>query len=175
MVVSTLGIYAMSRFTTTCQSANTPRLSICKLEDSFRVETSRGGVLAKHVIWAAGEFQYPRLHGFEGSDLCRRTATIPSYHDLHGDDFLIIGGCESGVDAAYHLASQGKQVKLFDSGCTWESTSSEPSMKALSPYSLERMRSEQFIECTTLRGDTHCLGTPKKPGLRCRDAGWHAY
>ena len=83
-------------------SEHTEVKSICK-QDSFRVETSRGGVLAKHVIWAAGEFQYPRLHGFEGSDLCRHTATIPSYHDLHGDDFLIIGGCESGVDAAYHL------------------------------------------------------------------------
>ena len=105
------------------------------------------------MIWAAGEFQYPRLHGFEGSDLCRHTATIPSYHDLHGDDFLIIGGCESGVDAAYHLASQGKQVKLFDSGCPWESTSSEPSI-ALSPYSLERMRSEQFIENVQLYAET---------------------
>ena len=113
------------------------------------------------MIWAAGEFQYPRLHGFEGSDLCRHTATIPSYHDLHGDDFLIIGGCESGVDAAYHLASQGKQVKLFDSGCPWESTSSEPSI-ALSPYSLERMRSEHFIDNVSLYAETPIVSVHQK-------------
>ena len=142
-------------------SEHTEVKSISKLENGFRVETSRGGVLAKHVIWAAGEFQYPRLHGFEGSDLCRHTATIPSYHDLHGDDFLIIGGCESGVDAAYHLASQGKQVKLFDSGCPWESTSSEPSI-ALSPYSLERMRSEHFIDNVSLYAETPIVSVHQK-------------
>ena len=37
-------------------------------------------------------------------------ATVPSYAELDGDDFLVIGGYESGVDAAYHLADNGKKV-----------------------------------------------------------------
>ena len=34
------------------------------------------------------------------------------YADLEGDNFLIIGGYESGIDAAYHLANNGKKVVL---------------------------------------------------------------
>ena len=85
--------------------------------------------------------------------LCKHTATVPSYNELNGESFIIIGGCESGVDAAYHLALQGKKVQLFDSGCPWESTSSEPSI-ALSPYSLERMRSKEFMDNVELCAET---------------------
>lgn len=113
--------------------------------DGFRIDTADGPVRAKHVVWAAGEFQYPHRNGFSGSDLCRHTATIPSYAGLEGDEFLIIGGYESGVDAAYHLARRGKTVRLLDSGCPWETETSDPSI-ALSTYSFERMRSAEFAE-----------------------------
>ncbi len=80
-------------------------LRVTKVGDDFRVDTTDETLRAKHVIWAAGEFQYPRLNGFVGSQLCRHTATIASYADLDGDDFIIVGGYESGVDAAYQLAA----------------------------------------------------------------------
>ena len=54
------------------------------------------------MIWAGGEYQYPSLGGFQGSELCLHTSNIGSYQELDGDDFLIIGGYESGIDAAYH-------------------------------------------------------------------------
>ncbi|MEL7061550.1 MAG: NAD(P)/FAD-dependent oxidoreductase [Acidobacteriota bacterium] len=132
---------------------HTDVMSITRNGEEFEVETDAGTVRARHVIWAAGDFQYPRLNGFSGSTLCRHTATIPRYSELEGDDFIIVGGYESGVDAAFHLAKRGKRVRLFDSGRPWESTSSDPSV-ALSTYSLERTRRPTFEENVELFPDT---------------------
>ncbi len=118
---------------------------VSKVGDEFHIQLERQMLRAKHVVWAAGEFQYPRLNGFLGSEHCRHTATVPSYEDISGDNFIIIGGYESGVDAAYHLAYQDKKVRLFDSGCPWTDESSDPSI-ALSTYSQERMREDWFKE-----------------------------
>ncbi len=132
---------------------HTDVLHITKTDDTFCIDTSDETLRAKHVVWAAGEFQYPRLNGFAGSELCRHTATIASYDDLDGDEFIIVGGYESGVDAAYHLASRDKHVRLFDKGCPWEDESSDPSF-ALSAYSLERMRGDRFAEQVELFPET---------------------
>ena len=125
--------------------AHTDVQQIVRVGDGFRIDTAVETWYAKHVIWAAGEFQYPRLSGFVGSRLCRHTATIASFDELEGDDFIVVGGFESGVDAAYHLAYRDKRVRLFDNGCPWEDESSDPSV-ALSPFTLERMREDQFGE-----------------------------
>ena len=126
---------------------------ITKVSDDFRIDTADDIFRAKHVIWAAGEFQYPRLSGFVGSELCRHTATIASYEELDGDDFIIVGGYESGVDAAYHLAYRDKRVRLFDKCCPWQDESYDPSI-ALSTYSLERMREDWFEEQVELFPET---------------------
>eukprot|EP00752_Nemacystus_decipiens_P015023 g13379.t1 len=128
---------------------NVSVLRITKLDRDFVIDTADETMRAKHVIWAGGEFQYPRLDGFPGSELCRHTATIGSYEELEGDEFAVIGGCESGVDAAYHLAGSSKRVRLFDQACPWEEESSDPSA-ALSTYSLERMRDEWFEQYVEL-------------------------
>jgi len=124
---------------------DTDVMRVAKVGDGFRIDTADETLQAKHVIWAAGEFQYPLLSGFVGSQLCRHTATIPSYKELDGDDFIVVGGYESGVDVAYHLAHRDKRVRLFDKDCPWEDESSDPSV-ALSPFTLERMREDWFVE-----------------------------
>lgn len=124
---------------------NTDVVQVAKVEDAFRIDTTEETLQAKHVIWAAGEFQYPRLNGFVGSELCRHTATIPSYKELDGDNFIVVGGYESGVDVAYHLAYRGKRVRLFDKNRPWGEESSDPSI-ALSPFTLERIREIKFFE-----------------------------
>ena len=124
---------------------NTDVMQVAKVGDVFRIDTADETLQARHVIWAAGEFQYPRLSGFVGSELCRHTATIATYKELDGDDFIVVGGYESGVDVAYHLASRDKRVRLSDKDCPWEEESSDPSV-ALSPFSLERMREDWFVE-----------------------------
>lgn len=128
-------------------------LRVTKIGQEFRVDTRNETLRATHVIWAAGEFQYPRTHGFSGIDLCRHTATVASYQEMQGDDFIVIGGYESGVDAAYHLAYYDKQVRLFDTACPWKDESSDPSI-ALSTYTLERMREEWFEQQVELVANT---------------------
>ncbi|MGB1925496.1 MAG: NAD(P)/FAD-dependent oxidoreductase [Rubripirellula sp.] len=126
---------------------------VTKKAEIFSIETVNETLKAKHVIWAAGEYQYPRLSGFVGSDLCRHTATVVSYEALAGDEFVVIGGYESGIDAAYHLSFFDKRVQLFDRGCPWKDESSDPSL-ALSTYSLERMREEWFVDQVELYPNT---------------------
>jgi thioredoxin reductase len=92
--------------------------------------------------------------------LWRHTATVADYEALQGDDFIIIGGYESGVDAAYHLSVYDKKVRLFDSGCPWEDKSSDPSV-ALSTYSLERMREEWFLQNVELFANTSVVSVAK--------------
>ena len=45
--------------------------NIINVGDKFHIETDTGTLKTKHVIWAAGEFQYPKLNGFDGCELCR--------------------------------------------------------------------------------------------------------
>ena len=132
---------------------NTNVTSIEKKGDLFHVETENGTLTTKNVIWSAGEYQYPSISGFEGAEHCRHTATVEKYGDLEGDDFLIIGGYESGIDAAYHLARNDKQVRVFDINGPWESQSSDPSV-ALSTFSFERMRHEKFDQNVELHANT---------------------
>ena len=145
-------------------------LRITKVGEDFLIDTADDTLRAKHVIWAGGEFQYPRLNGFPGAELCRHTATIGSYPELQGDDFIVIGGYESGVDAAYHLALHDKRVRLFDRACPWKEEGSDPSA-VLSTYSLERMREGAFergvelfphapIESVTRRDGGYEVTTP---------------
>ncbi|MEL7238124.1 MAG: NAD(P)/FAD-dependent oxidoreductase, partial [Planctomycetota bacterium] len=119
----------------------------------FLVDTPEETIYCKHLIWAAGEFQYPRFQPFEGAEICQHTATVTSYRDLAGDDFIIVGGYESGVDAAYHLAAKGSRVRLIDSGRPWRAETSDPSV-ALSTFSLERMREKHFKDNVELVPDT---------------------
>lgn len=143
---------------------NTDVKHITKVGDVFQIETANETVSARHVIWAAGEFQYPRIHGFPGSELCRHTSTIASYEKLEGDDFIVIGGYESGVDAAYHLASNDKKVRLFDKSCPWKDESSDPSI-SLSTYSLERIREEWVDEFLELVPDTTITSVSCEEGI----------
>lgn len=128
-------------------------LRVSKIGGEFRVDTADETLRAKHVIWAAGEFQYPHMGGLNGIEHCRHTATIRDYSELDGDEFVIIGGYESGIDAAYHLARYGKRVRVLDKACPWDDESSDPSI-SLSTYSLERMKAAWFRERVELHPDT---------------------
>ena len=132
---------------------NTNVDSIEKIDGLFHLKIGDSNLLAKNVIWAAGEYQYPLIDGFEGVELCRHTATVSRYADLEGDDFLIIGGYESGIDAAYHLANNGKKVVLFDINSPWDEESSDPSI-TLSTFSFERMRNSNFENNVRLNAET---------------------
>lgn len=113
----------------------------------------------RYVVWAAGEFQYPRethvaaaeegeSEGddekkkpalFPGADHCLHNSRVESWNKLPGDDFVVIGGYESGMDAVYHLAKAGKRCKVLASTPCWLVNSQDPSME-LAPYTASRLR-----------------------------------
>ena len=96
---------------------------------------------SRYVIWAAGEFQYPRASAplFTGSELCRHNSSVRSWAELPGDDFVVIGGYESGMDAASNLTNCGKRCTVVSSTAFWRVTTDDPSTE-LAPYTAERIR-----------------------------------
>ncbi|MGF1674731.1 MAG: NAD(P)/FAD-dependent oxidoreductase [Rivularia sp. (in: cyanobacteria)] len=108
-------------------------------QQGFTVKTSKGDLQTRFVIWAAGEFQYPNLNPFPGSQLCIHNSQVGTWKNLQGEDFVIIGGYESGMDAAINLVSLGKRVKVLDNRSPWGNFHHDPSV-ALSLYTLERLK-----------------------------------
>lgn len=126
----------------------------------FLLSTSAGELDAGMLVWAAGQFFYPRLHDFAGAEFCQHASTVEAWTELEGDDFTIIGGYESGVDAAVNLHALGKSVRLVSRGEPWAADSPDPS-RSLSPRTLDRLRdlamrgsgrgSLEFVKNTDIR------------------------
>lgn len=108
------------------------------LPNGFRIETPELTIETPNVIWAGGEFRHPRIPAFEGASLCRHNSTIDSWDHLSGDGIIIIGGYESGMDAAFHLVERGKAVAVLSKGEPWLADHPDPS-DSLSPYTRGRI------------------------------------
>lgn len=107
-------------------------------QQGFLVHVPDGILKTRFLIWAAGEFQYPNLTPFPGADLCLHNSQVQSWTALQGDEFVVIGGYESGMDAAANLVALGKKVKVLDRTGIWASGDTDPSI-SLSPYTLQRV------------------------------------
>ena len=107
-------------------------------QGGFVLNTSNGKISTQFVIWAAGEYQYPKLNPFPGAEHCVHNTQIRSWTDLEGDEFIIIGGYESGMDAAANLVALGKNVGVLDRTGAWANPDADPSI-SLSPYTLQRL------------------------------------
>jgi len=119
----------------------------------FLVEVIKGGVTqnmsTRYVVWAAGEYQHPKIASklFPGSELCLHNTRVQSWAALPGDEFVIIGGYESGMDAAINLAKLGKNCKVLASTPFWNIQTGEPSTE-LAPYTVSRLREVQSASLT---------------------------
>ncbi len=113
--------------------------TIQRENDSFTIGSNNGEYKSRFVIWAAGEYQYPKKTSFEGDNLCTHFSEIKSFSDLPGKDRIIIGAYESGFDAAVHLVATGKTVTLFDSANFLELVNSDSSY-SLSPFTRDRIK-----------------------------------
>ena len=127
----------------------------------FRVETSRGDIRARFVVWAGGEMQYPWTNGFRGAELCLHNSKVISWDDLSGDERCIIGGSESGADAAIALAAAGRRAVVFDGEEPWKRRSADPS-QLLSPFTRARLNSAVDSGRVTLRGGCAVIGVHRK-------------
>lgn len=104
----------------------------------FALHTDLGELRSQFVIWAAGEYQYPRTQPFPGAEHCLHNSQVPSWTELKGDDFIVIGGYESGMDAAANLVALGNKVTVLDRSSAWADPDTDPSV-ALSPYTAQRL------------------------------------
>lgn len=145
-------------------------------DDGFDIETDKGLIRARFVVWAAGEFQYPNLNPFPGAQLCLHNSRVKSWAKLTGNEFIIIGGAESGIDAAVNLARLGKSSLVLDEEPLWERNSSDPSA-ILSPYTAERLREAYDSELIQLEAGNKVTGVEKNGAgfhVLTRDGGeWH--
>jgi putative flavoprotein involved in K+ transport len=118
---------------------NTNVDSVSKNGDVFTIKTNKGEIKSKFLVWAAGEFQYPRSHSFPGAKYCIHNSLISNWNDVQGDEFFVIGGYESGMDTAINLAARNKRVLIIDKDNLLESEDIDPS-RTISPYTKDRLR-----------------------------------
>lgn len=111
--------------------------------DGFSLKTSQGLGTSKLVIWATGEFQFPDTTPFPGADLCIHYANVTRWQAFANQSVCVIGGYESGVDAAVNLANQGCPVRLLVRRPTLGDDASQDPSVCLSPYSIERLNLAQ--------------------------------
>lgn len=148
--------------------------SIQQSRDGFEIEALQGRFRARFVIWAAGEFQYPRLNGFRGAELCLHSSKVRSWSELEGKEFVVIGGYESGVDAAVALSSLGRRVRVLDTNAAWKNDDSDPSL-SLSPYTTERLKAALKDGRIELCGEKHVIEVErvrKGFAIRTDDGEW---
>ena len=132
---------------------------------SFTLTTDGRPVRARHVIWAAGEFQYPDRNCFAGADSCFHSSEVRTWQDLEGDDFTVIGGYESAADAAISLVQLGKNVTVLARYATWKREDPDPSI-SLSPYSRER------LETAHSTGSVNLLDSVDITSVRMNGGTW---
>jgi putative flavoprotein involved in K+ transport len=129
--------------------------------DAFEIDAAGTTIRSKFVIWAAGEFQYPSDRPFEGAEHCIHSSKVKSFDMLEGDDFIIIGGYESGLDAAIHLSKKGKKSTVLDSEEPWDVISLDPST-SVSPYTKDRLREEMGRGLIRLVGNSKVAKVEKR-------------
>nr|WP_319515103.1 NAD(P)/FAD-dependent oxidoreductase [uncultured Cohaesibacter sp.] len=113
-------------------------LSVEPEEEGFTLQTNHGEIRADFVIWACGQFGMPSNGGIIGSQHARHYAAVHSWQALSGNEHFVIGGYESGIDAALALISEGKKVTVFDPESPWDDNDKDPS-RTLSPYTKQRL------------------------------------
>ncbi len=126
--------------------------NVIPAEGSFEIHVAEGDpIVSRFVIWAAGEFQYPNMNTFPGAELCLHNSQVDSWKNVEGEKFCIIGGYESGIDAAIQLSRLGKLVHVFARERTWNKSTSDPS-ENLSPFTVERLQEEMVYQGIALKG-----------------------
>ncbi len=121
--------------------------------DGFVLETNRGLRRARFVVWAGGQFGAPRQGPFDGAEQCVHNSSVDSWDDYAtaGEEFVVVGGFESGIDAAINLLERGCTVTVLDRGYPWAFDHPDPSER-LAPYTVERLETLEGADRLSLVG-----------------------
>ncbi|MEM1222977.1 MAG: NAD(P)/FAD-dependent oxidoreductase [Verrucomicrobiota bacterium] len=141
-------------------------LNVHPTEGGFRIETPELIIETPNLIWAGGEFSHPLIPDFEGAKLCRHNSTITSWDNVEGNGIMIIGGYESGMDAAFHLVERGKAVAVISKGEPWMNDYPDPS-ESLSPYTRGRILDilSRFPKQLALQGNSEVVRVSKDKAI----------
>jgi len=143
-------------------------------EHGFALQTTAGRWRARCLVWAAGELGNPRLDGFPGAQLCRPAGTVAAWSDVREQDIVVIGGFESGIDAAVTLVGRrGRRVTVLDPQAPWERRHDDPSV-TLTPYTRQRLDGALATGRLELRAVAVVAARRRRGGrvlLECGDGG----
>ncbi|KGD86692.1 thioredoxin reductase [Achromobacter sp. RTa] len=105
----------------------------------FILDTSKGKLQAGFLVWATGEFQFPDLAPFPGAQWCPHYAQVDDWARFQAGRYTVIGGYESGVDAAVNLVRLGRTTRLLARKSTWDPQAPHDPSLSLSPYTRQRL------------------------------------
>lgn len=112
--------------------------NVQKSDGKFTLETETETWTCDALIWATGEFNFPRSEGIKGAQYGLSNRYIKSYKDIDTGEHIVVGGGESGLDAAYHLSNNGSKVTVLLQG-QLRDFAKDPS-NTISPYTFERIQ-----------------------------------
>ena len=149
---------------------NTDVEKVIYSKDKFTIHIKGGKLIeSRFLIWAAGEFQYPNTKIFAGSELCIHNSQVETWADIPGDEIYIIGGNESGIDAAIHLSRLGKKVAVLEGSRDWKTKRTTDPSENLSPYTIDRLSEEMLDERISL------IGKSKVKEIKLEDGKYSIY
>lgn len=131
--------------------------------DDVLLYTNQGEMCARFVIWATGQFQYPDDGEVVGAEHGVHSSLVQRWADHEGGEVMVIGGYESGIDAAIGLANAGKAVTVLSREPSWSSNEKYPSI-SLSPYTRQRLDVALRRKQITLVHEADILGLERDNG-----------
>ncbi|QTU83265.1 NAD(P)-binding domain-containing protein [Carnobacteriaceae bacterium zg-C25] len=112
--------------------------AIKQTENGYCLNTTLGEMICTYIVMATGEFQNPNKTAIAGAHHGLHYGEVDSFAVQSDTPFVVIGGNESGVDAAINLLEQGNQVELFTTDLGQNAKVPDPSI-ALSPITKSRL------------------------------------
>ncbi|QAU12024.1 thioredoxin reductase-like protein [Halorubrum sp. BOL3-1] len=117
--------------------------SVQRHDDEFVLQTSSGPIQSRFVVWATGQFGRPNDEPFPGASHCVHNTRVGSWgsfaDECVDDPVVVVGGYESGIDAALTLADVGQETIVLDEEGPWRFRGPDPS-EVLSPYTSQQLR-----------------------------------
>ncbi len=144
---------------------NAKVLAVVPEAEGYSVRTGEGTYRASVVVWAGGEFSHPKAGSFPGAEHCTHASAFRRWEDFKGKEALIIGGYESGIDAAFHLVELGKRAVVLSSSEPWNVDDPDPS-EVLSPYTRRRLLNtlDKYPRRLALHGNSTVVRVDKLSG-----------
>merc|ERR1711871_139779 len=115
-------------------------------KDAAGEPAHRQTIFAQHVIWAGGMFQNRVVPSIPGAEFGLHNGIVNSWTDLKKSkdelipQIVVLGGYESGIDAASNLIELNiaQKVIVMDSSAPWSRRKTDPSLM-LAPVTIERL------------------------------------